>query len=160
MTRITKLTKKLLLPALAAFATLGAKAQDSTRTFVVSGSADGYYRYNFTAPNGGTNNLTSFTNSQNSFELGMATLRADATAAGGKVSATADLGFGRRADEFSYATAGASFGGGIPTTLSPVKHLYINYTPGKYITFTLGKWGTHIGYEVLDAYANRNYSMD
>jgi len=24
----------------------------------------------------------------------------------------------------------------------------------------MGKWGTHIGYEVLDAYANRNYSMD
>ncbi len=150
-----KITKKLMLPVLAAIATLGAQAQDSTRTFVVSGSADGYYRYNFNAPGGGaTNNLTSFTNSQNSFELGMATLRADATADGGKISATADLGFGRREDEFSYATASSS------TTLNPVKQLYINYTPGKYITFTAGKWGTHIGYEVLDAYANRNYSMD
>lgn len=160
MTRMKKITKKLMLPVLGAIATLGAQAQDSTRTFVVSGSADGYYRYNFNAPNGQTNNLTSFTNSQNSFELGMATLRADATADGGKISATADLGFGRRADEFSYPTGGASFGAGIPTSLTPVKQLYINYTPGKYWTFTLGKWGTHIGYEVLDAYANRNYSMD
>ena len=24
----------------------------------------------------------------------------------------------------------------------------------------MGKWATHIGYEVLDAYLNRNYSMD
>jgi len=23
----------------------------------------------------------------------------------------------------------------------------------------MGKWGTHVGYEVVDAYLNRNYSM-
>jgi hypothetical protein len=27
------------------------------------------------------------------------------------------------------------------------------------IKFTFGTWGTHIGYEVLDAYLNRNYSI-
>ena len=102
MTRIKNITRKFMLPLLAVVVTLNASAQDSTRTFVLSGSADGYYRYNFMAPQGSTNNLTSFTNSQNSFELGMATLRADATADGGKISATADLGFGRRSDEYSY----------------------------------------------------------
>src|SRR3954467_6475695 len=71
---------------------------------LLSGSVDVYYRYNFAnAKNvggGATNNITSFTNSQNSFELGMASLRLDHTV--GKVSVVADLGFGKRAQEFSY----------------------------------------------------------
>jgi len=50
---------------------------------------------------------TSFTNSQNSLELGMATIRADHSWAKGGV--TVELGFGRRADEFSY-NDGASNG--------------------------------------------------
>ena len=165
MTRMKKMTGMVMLSLVGGILSLTASAQDSTRTFVVSGSADGYYRYNF---DNKLNNFTSFTNSQNSFELGMATLRADGTADGGKISATADLGFGRRAQEFSY-TDGTGFpgngftapaGGNGFTSLADIKQLYINYTPGKYITFTLGKWATHIGYEVMDAYANRNYSMD
>ncbi len=154
--------RKIFISLTTALIAFSAHSQDSTRTFVISGSADGYYRYNFNDPKGGTNNYTSFTNSQNSFELGMATVRADASAMSGKLSATADLGFGRRAEEFSYPD-----GSGYPVgtgnkfnTLAAVKQLYINYTPGKYWTFTIGKWATHIGYEVLDAYANRNYSMD
>jgi hypothetical protein len=151
--------KKIILPFLAAIIALSANAQtDSTKTFVLSGSVDAYFRSDFNnAPAPTTNNFTSFTNSNNSFELGMATLRADGSALSGKVLATADLGFGRRADEFSYPTAGTS------TTLTPVKQLFVSYTPGKAgsgVKFTIGKWGTHIGYEVLDAYANRNYSMD
>jgi hypothetical protein len=41
-----------------------------------------------------------------------------------------------------------------------VKQLYASYQATSNIKFTMGKWGTHIGYEVLDAFANRNYSMD
>jgi hypothetical protein len=117
----------------------------------ITGSVDVYYRYNFNAPSGKTNNYTSFTNSQSSFELGMASLRADHSF--GKVSATADLGFGRRAEEFSYNDFGHP-------TLFAVKQLYLSYQASSKIKFTMGKWGTHIGYEVLDAYVNRNYSMD
>ncbi|HTQ64025.1 MAG TPA: outer membrane beta-barrel protein [Puia sp.] len=117
----------------------------------ITGSVDAYYRYNFNAPSGKTNNYTSFTNSQSSFELGMASLRADHSF--GKVSATADLGFGRRAEEFSYNDFGHP-------TLFAVKQLYVSYQASSKIKFTMGKWGTHIGYEVLDAYVNRNYSMD
>jgi putative OmpL-like beta-barrel porin-2 len=169
MTRMKKMTGMVMLSLVGGLVSLTASAQDSTRTFVVSGSADGYYRYNFDDPAQKTNNATSFTNSQSSFELGMATLRADGTADGGKISATADLGFGRRAEEYSYPdeskfvalTSGSTSNSDSGyTSLAAVKQLYINFTPGKYITFTLGKWGTHIGYEVLDAYANRNYSMD
>ncbi len=116
-----------------------------------SGSVDVYYRYNFSdiASFHNSNNYTSFTNSQNSFELGMASIRADHSF--GKVSATADLGFGRRAEEFSYNDNGI---------LAAIKQLYVTYSPTASLKFTMGKWATHIGYEVLDAYANRNYSMD
>jgi len=31
--------------------------------------------------------------------------------------------------------------------------------PYEQLEFTLGTWGTHIGYEALDAYLNRNYSV-
>ena len=91
--------RKLFLAATAVATFFASYAQDSTKTLTVSGSVDAYYRYNFA---GKANNYTSFTNSQSSFELGMATLRADATAMSGKVGATIDLGFGRRAEEFSY----------------------------------------------------------
>ncbi|HXB43626.1 MAG TPA: outer membrane beta-barrel protein [Puia sp.] len=117
----------------------------------ITGSVDGYYRFNFSNPKVGTNNYTSFTNSQSSFELGMASIRADHSF--GKVSATLDLGFGRRAEEFSYNDAAHP-------TLFAVKQVYVSYQASSKIKFTMGKWGTHIGYEVLDAYSNRNYSMD
>jgi hypothetical protein len=123
---------------------------DSTAKSVTSftGSVDGYYRFNITNPPTGTNNLTSFTNSQNSFELGMASLRIDHSF--GKVSATGDFGIGRRAQEFSYNDAGS---------LNIIKQAYISYAPSDKFKLTMGKWATHVGWELVDAYANRNYSM-
>jgi hypothetical protein len=118
----------------------------------ITGSVDAYFRYNFNDPKGGfTNNYTSFTNSQNSFELGMASIRADHSF--GKASATIDLGFGRRAEEFSY-------GNPDHPSLFAVKQAYVSYAVSDKLKFTIGKWATHIGYELTDAYLNRNYSMD
>jgi len=128
-----------------------AKAAPTPPPVTITGSVDAYYRYDFNAPSGQTNNYTSFTNSQSSFELGMASIRADHSF--GAVSATADLGFGRRAEEFSYNDAAHP-------TLFAVKQLFLSWQASSKIKFTMGKWGTHIGYEVLDAYSNRNYSMD
>ena len=119
----------------------------------ITGSVDAYYRFNFNDPKpGGTlNNYTSFTNSHNSFELGMASVRADHTF--GKASATIDLGFGRRAEEFAYANPDHP-------TLFAVKQAFFSYAISDKFKLTMGKWATHIGYEVPDAYSNRNYSMD
>ncbi|MGN6494788.1 MAG: porin [Agriterribacter sp.] len=152
------LRKFLTLAVIAApFST--AFSQDSTAKkgeLTISGFVDAYYRYNFNNPKnvddgeGGHpfNNNTSFTNSQNSFELGMASLKADYTY--GKISATLDLGFGTRAQEFSYIESGI---------LQAVKQAYVSYSPTDKIKFTMGKWGTHVGYELLDPQLNRNYSM-
>ncbi|MEI8099531.1 MAG: outer membrane beta-barrel protein [Sediminibacterium sp.] len=143
--------KKILAVTIVCASFISANAQtDSTKkaTTTFTGSVDGYYRYNFADPSGKTNNLTSFTNSQSSFELGMASVKIDHSV--GKVSATADLGFGKRAQEFSYNDA---------STLVAVKQLTISYALSDKFKLTMGKWATHVGYELLDAYANRNYSM-
>lgn len=144
---------KKILTGVAIMLGIAAMGQDSTKkgSLIISGSVDAYYRFNFAnaKDSGRTNNFTSFTNSQNSFELGMASIKADYTI--GKVEGVADLGFGRRAEEFSYNDKG---------TLAAIKQAYVSYAPSEHVKFTMGKWMTHVGYEVCDAYLNRNYSTD
>jgi len=125
-------------------------AVSSTPT--ITGSVDVFFRYNFDNAKEffHSNNYTSFTNSQNSFELGMASIKADHSF--GKASATIDLGFGKRAEEFSYGNPDNS-------TLFAVKQAYLSYAVSDKFKLTMGKWATHIGYELTDAYLNRNYSM-
>lgn len=127
-----------------------AMSQDSTKgTLKVSGSVDAYYRFNPGADGASfKNNLTSFTNSNNTFQLGMASVKAEYTH--GKVGVVADLGFGTRAEEFSYADEG---------TLQAVKQAYFYYSPSDKVKLTFGKFGTHVGYELLDPQLNKNYSM-
>lgn len=144
--------QKFLLTGLSMATIFCAYCQDTAKTlppaFKLSGSVDAYYRYNFRAPNAPYNNFTSFTNSQNSFELGMASIKAEHNI--GKVGFVADLGFGRRAEEFSYNDS---------KSLQIVKQAFITYSPSSHVKFTAGKWATHIGYELVDAIGNRNYSM-
>jgi hypothetical protein len=154
--KIITMLQKLFLAATAAVSFFAAAAQDSTKTLTFSGSADAYYRYNFA---GKANNYTSFTNSQSSFELGMASLRADATAMSGKVGATVDLGLGRRAEEFSYNDGDVDANKNGFASLTLIKQAYITYAPSSKVKFTAGKFATHVGYELLDAPLNRNYSM-
>ena len=127
-----------------------ANAQDTTKNASIkfSGNADIYYRYDFNDPKMPYNNFTSFTNSQNSFELGIISFKAEHTF--GKVGMMADVGFGKRANEFSYNDEKTSLA---------IKQLFITYSLSSKIKLTLGSWDTHIGYESVDAYLNRNYSM-
>ncbi|MFN9710666.1 MAG: outer membrane beta-barrel protein [Bacteroidota bacterium] len=113
---------------------------------LVTGSADVYYKYDFSKQAG--NNRTSFTGAQNAFSLGMASVKFEHTTS--KVSVVADLGFGNRAEEFAYNDAG---------TLAAIKQAYVSYTPVEGLKFTAGSWATHVGYELVDPQLNRNYSM-
>lgn len=143
--------KKYIIAIVILMANMEAFAQDSTKksSTTITGSADVYYRYNFDNPkNYPYNSPTSFTHSSNSFELGMASIRADHSF--GKVAATIDLGFGTRAEEFAYNDANTRFA---------IKQVYVTYAPSSSVKFTFGSWATHVGYELLDAYLNRNYSM-
>lgn len=121
-------------------------AEEKKPALTISGSADVYFRYN--TQKQALNNKTSFTNSQNSFALGMASVKLEHT--GSKVGAVLDLGFGTRATEFSYNETGI---------FSAVKQAYVSYSPVKDLKFTAGTWATHVGYELVDPQLNRNYSM-
>jgi hypothetical protein len=123
-----------------------ATVEEKKPTTTISGFADVYYRYDFNQ--NPANNRTSFTNSHNSFELGMASLKLEHSF--GKVSMVADLGFGKRAQEFSYNETGV---------VSAIKQLYVSYQATEWLKLTAGSWATHVGYELVDAPANRNYSM-
>lgn len=133
------------------FMSLLSKAQtDSTKAPTSSSSYtiyfDGYYKNDFSKQS--TNNKTSFTNSNQSLQLGMASIKLDHT--NGKFAGTLDLGLGKRAQEFSYNDKGVA---------QSIKQAYISYAPMSGLKISAGKWATHIGYELLDAYSNRNYSM-
>ena len=121
-----------------------AKAPEAATTYTIY--FDGYYRNDFSKQS--TNNKTSFTNSNQSLQLGMASIKIDRT--NGKFAGTLDLGLGKRAQEFSYNDKGVA---------QAIKQAYLSYAPMNGLKITAGKWATHIGYELLDAYANRNYSM-
>lgn len=69
---------------------------------------------------------------------------------GEKVGVVADLGFGKRAHEFSYNDDGI---------VAAIKQLYVTYSPAEWLKFTAGSWATHVGYELVDPQLNRNYSM-
>lgn len=102
-----------------------------TKTFYISGYVDAYYM--FDASKRKLNNRTSFTNSHNSLELGMASLTFEGTS--GKLGFVADLGAGKRANEFDYTdVVGVARG---------IKQLYARYAPTDWVTSTLGSWGTH-----------------
>ncbi len=151
--------KKITLLTLLTGVSLSASyAQDSTVVAsskpTITGYGDVYYRYNFNNPQRNQdgelfpNNLTSFTNSHNSFELNMISLKIEHTI--GKVGIVGDVGFGTRAEEFSYNDENSKL---------LIKQLYVTYSPTDNLKFSAGSWGTHIGYEVVDPTGNRNYSM-
>jgi 2-keto-3-deoxy-6-phosphogluconate aldolase len=121
-------------------------AQDATPPATVfGGSADLYYKYDFSGYN---NSYTSFTKSHDSFELGMASIEASHKLE--KASVFVDLGFGNRASEFTYNDSEATF---------MIKQLYVTYDFTPSFKVTAGSFTTHLGYELLDAVDNKNYSM-
>ena len=125
--------------------TFAQKTSESATTF--SGSADMFYKYDFSKQQQQTTS-TSFTNSNNSFELGMASI--DASHKLGKAAVFVDLGFGKRAAEFTSNDGSTTF---------MIKQLKFTYQFSDEFKVTAGSFVTHIGYELLDAVENKNYSM-
>ncbi len=143
--------RKLCLIALVCTSAIQVSAQEAASksknySLTFSGSIDGYIRQDFGEDI--TNNKTSFTNSYGKFMLGMVSGKADYTYK--KLNVVADIGVGKRAKEFAYNDKGV---------LSGIKQLYASLNITENIKITGGSWSTHVGYEVLDPYVNRNYSM-
>jgi len=133
----------LALTSSISFAQDDSSATPPATTF--GGSADAYYKYDFSEIPVG---YTSFTNTHNSFELGMVSL--EASHKWKKASVFVDLGFGGRAREFTYNDNQYSF---------MIKQLTFTYELSDSFKITAGTFGTHVGYELLDAVDNKNYSM-
>ncbi|MCV9933396.1 porin [Flavobacterium sp. LS1R47] len=136
----------LMLSSSFAFAQEQKETTDPATTF--GGSADVYYKYDFSKQQNG---LTSFANSQDSFELGLVSITASHKF--GKASAFVDVGFGTRMIEFSYN----EYNGNNEASFL-IKQLLLKYDLSDDFSVTVGSFGTHFGYEVLDAVGNKNYS--
>ena len=138
----------ILLLSLVCFMGVMAQSDSSTTSSTVyTVYLDGYYKADFAGFK--ENNKTSFTNSNGSLQLGMVSLKVDQSFSS-KFTGTLDLGVGKRAEEFSYNDKGLA---------TSIKQAFLSYALSPKIKLSAGKWATHVGYELLDAYANRNYSM-
>jgi len=145
---------------------LTANAQDSTKTeepskFQFSGYIDSYYFSNLNNP-ATRNNLgasgTARAFDQRSGTIGLGLVQAKMTyAPSAKTDVVVDLTFGPNADLGNYGNAIGPLGGN--STSLAIKQAYFNWRPFEKLTLTAGQFGTHIGYEVIDAPVNYNYSL-
>lgn len=140
------------------------KADDETGKFTFSGYMDTYYFGNFNNPRSQSNlglsgenvgNARAFDQRAGQFGIGL--VQAKATYSASKVDAVFDLTFGPFADLGNYGNFVGPLGQG--STALAIKQAYINFKATDKFTITAGQFGTHIGYEVIDAPVNYNYSL-
>ncbi|MBP2833482.1 porin [Aquimarina sp. U1-2] len=115
--------------------------------FSISGSVDGYYRYNIGAPNDNTVAPgTSFAN-ESGFALGMVNTILGFESE--KVGFVADLVFGQRGEDAVFNSDDSA---------QIVNQLYVYWNVSENIKFTFGNFNTFLGYEVISPVGNFNYS--
>ena len=156
----------LLISSLLSWAVV--QAQDSTATvagkFTFSGYMDTYYFGNFNNPRSQSNlglNGTNVGNArafdQRAGQFGIGLIQAKAIYTASKVDAVMDLTFGPYSDLGNYGNYIGPLGPG--STALAIKQAYIVFKASSKLSFTAGQFGTHIGYEVIDAPVNYNYSL-
>lgn len=119
---------------------------EQDKSFSLSGYVDAYFQHVLTDADGTSDPLafpTSFAQETRGFGVGNVNLLAEKSL--GKVGFVGQVGFGPRAN----AANGA---------FPHVQQLFVTYAPSDKVTLTLGQFGTFVGYEVIDATANMNYS--
>lgn len=147
---------------------LAVQAQDSTTAtpgkFTFSGYMDTYYFGNFNNPRSQSNlglngsiagNARAFDQKAGQFGIGL--IQTKATYTSSKVDAVMDLTFGPFADLGNYGNYTGFLGPG--SSSLAIKQAYIVFKATSKLSFTAGQFGTHIGYEVIDAPLNYNYSL-
>ncbi|WP_461098011.1 porin [Spirosoma luteolum] len=160
--------KKRILLAISLLCGYSLQAQDSTATtpgkFTFSGYMDTYYFGNLNNPksqsnlglNGaGVGNARAFDQRAGQFGIGL--VQAKAMYSADKVDAVFDLTFGPFSDLGNYGNYIGPLGPG--STSLAIKQAYLVYKATPKLSFTAGQFGTHIGYEVIDAPVNYNYSL-
>lgn len=156
-------------------ASTGAYAQvDTTDTgkLTISGYIDSYYLTAFNKPRSG--NLLgvdqlagrAFDRLPDQFALGL--VQTKLAYSNRKSDLVIDLAFGPNADLGNFGnTAGAlnlyrpaaPYVAALYGTSAAIKQAYFTYRVLPKLSFTVGQFGTHIGYEVIDAPVNYHYSL-
>ncbi|HSZ26231.1 MAG TPA: outer membrane beta-barrel protein [Cytophagaceae bacterium] len=163
------------------------EAQDSTAAaaddgkITLSGYLDTYYNHAFNNPQ--NNSLLgpggagrAFDRTVDQFSLGLVQIKT--TYSSSKVDIVADLTFGPNAELGNFGNVnnlaynqGGSYGiGGVSLyqskpfanlygTSAAIKQAYGTWKATSKLSFTVGQFGTHIGYEVIDAPINYHYSL-
>ncbi len=157
--------KKFALVTLASFmlSAFTSQAQDSTKTgkLTISGYADVYYQYNmnnptpdpglFVTPTSGVENPGRiFDVKHNQFSLGLVQTKFAYTTDRSEV--VLDLTYGPN-------SALGNFGNVLGGNDLMIKQAYMSYMFTDKLNVTIGQFGTHIGYELIDAPLNYNYSL-
>ena len=123
-------------------------AQESTHSFSLAGYVDAYYQYNLNNPVSRSNGGRIFDLNHDNISLGLA--QTMFTYTNDKSEVVLDLTFGPNAELGNF--------GNIGTALA-IKQAYLAYNLSDAVTFSIGQYGTHIGYELIDAPDNFNYSL-
>ena len=172
--------KKILLLTASLFTAFSVQAQDTTATsqkrpadsvpepapvpgkFTFSGYMDLYYFGNFNRPQDRSNAgvfgaARAFDQRAGQFQLGL--VQAKAAYTSDKVDAVFDMAFGNNADLGNYGNSLSLNTGAATSTALAIKQAYVTLKASPKLSFTAGQFGTHIGYEVIDAPVNYNYSL-
>jgi len=130
------------------------EGEEGKGSFAFSGYLDSYYMANFNKPasrsNMGQANARVFDQKSGEFQLGL--VQAKVAYTNSKSEAVVDLTFGPNANLGNYGNSAFN-------TALAIKQAYFTYKFTDKFSMTAGQFGTHIGYEVIDAPANFNYSL-
>lgn len=166
--------KKALTTAFSLLLGFSAFSQEKTEDkgkFTFSGYIDSYYMANFNSPisrgnTGASGTARAFDVRAGQFSLGL--VQTKMTYSTSKLDIVGDLTFGPNADLGNYGNVvgrvGATYdanGVAIPTTGTAlaIKQAYVTWKATDKFSLTMGQFGTHIGYEVIDAPVNYHYSL-
>ncbi|GAB2620980.1 porin [Emticicia sediminis] len=160
--------RKSFFTVLSLFTVVNVFAQDATTKpeekkspFTFSGYVDTYFFGNLNAPKSKSNLGASgferaFDQKAGQFQLGLAQTKM--TYSTDKVDGVIDLVFGSHADLGNYGNVISPISDVTSTSLA-IKQAYLTWKATDKFSLTAGQWGTHIGYEVIDAPVNFNYSL-
>jgi len=139
----------------ALYAADSAAAAPAPAPITWSGFVDAYYSKNFNSPSNSTNALRNFDISENQFALSLAELVIQKQAS--PVGFRMDLDFGTTND---IVQGVAPYGTTPYNTLSILQQAYLTaiLPVGSGLTVDVGKFVTHMGYEVIESKDNWNYS--
>jgi hypothetical protein len=157
--------KSTLFLLILLFVSLGVQAQVDTANggkFTMSGYLDSYYFGNFNNPSSRSNlgvagNARAFDQVPGQFNIGL--VQTKFVYSNSKSEGVIDLTFGPNSDLGNYGNVVGPLGSGKATTALAIKQAYFTYKASDKLSFTAGQFGTHIGYEVIDAPINYNYSL-